>query len=158
DPWGLYVVKWAGVRIKKYEYDPTTNGQNYFNSDRVIFRYADMLLLAAEAQYRLGKSDEALALLNQVRDRVGVAPMTEINLQVILDEKLREEIWETMGRRGDLVRCGLYTEPDEDKFVGMKHAIVCADYIWDKDGYTNVFPIPVETLNQNSNLSQNPGY
>ncbi|MBR0112039.1 MAG: RagB/SusD family nutrient uptake outer membrane protein [Bacteroidales bacterium] len=158
DPWGLYVVKWAGVRIKKYEYDPTTNGQNYFNSDRVIFRYADMLLLAAEAQYRLGKTAEALALLNQVRDRVGVAPMTEINLQVILDEKLREEIWETMGRRGDLVRCGLYTEQNEDKFVGMKHAIVCADYIYDKDGYTNVFPIPVEVINQNPNLTQNAGY
>ncbi|MBP5389745.1 MAG: RagB/SusD family nutrient uptake outer membrane protein [Bacteroidales bacterium] len=158
DDWGLYVVKWAGVRIKKYEYDPTTNGQNYFNSDRVIFRYGDMLLLAAEAQYRLGKTAEALALLNQVRERVGVAPMTEINLQVILDEKVREEVWETMGRRGDMVRCGLYTEPDEDKFVGMKHAIVCADYIYDKDGYTNVFPIPVEVLNQNPNLSQNPGY
>ena len=158
DDWGLYVVKWAGVRIKKYEYDPTTNGQNYFNSDRVIFRYGDMLLLAAEAQYRLGKTAEALALLTQVRERVGVAPMTEINLQVILDEKVREEVWETMGRRGDMVRCGLYTEPDEDKFVGMKHAIVCADYIWDKDGYTNVFPIPVEVLNQNPNLSQNPGY
>ena len=158
DPWGLYVVKWAGVRIKKYEYDPTTNGQNYFNSDRVIFRYADMLLLAAEAQYRLGKTSEALALLNEVRDRIGVEPMTEINLQVILDEKVREEVWETMGRRGDLVRCGLYTEPNEDKFVGMKHAIVCADYIYDKDGYTNVFPIPVDILNLNSNLSQNPGY
>ncbi len=158
DDWGLYVVKWAGVRIKKYEYDPTTTGQNYFNSDRVIFRYGDMLLLAAEAQYRLGKKTEALALLNEVRNRVGVEPMTEINLQVILDEKIREEIWETMGRRGDLVRCGLYTEPDEDKFLGVKKADSAADWKYDGDGYSTVFPIPVTVLNLNANLSQNPGY
>ena len=80
DPWGLYIVKWAGVRIKKYEYDPTTSGQNYFNADRVIFRYADMLLLAAEAQYRLGKKAEALALVNQVRARVGVDALTDITI------------------------------------------------------------------------------
>ena len=158
DPWGLYLVKWAGVRIKKYEYDPTTSGQNYFNADRVIFRYADMLLLAAEAQYRLGKKAEALALVNQVRARVGVDALTDITIKDILDEKLREEIWETMGRRGDMVRFGTYTEADEDKYQGVKHAIVASDWVYDATGYTTVFPIPVSVLSLNSNLTQNPGY
>ena len=158
DPWGLYLVKWAGVRIKKYEYDPTTSGQNYFNADRVIYRYADMLLLASEAQYRLGKNAEALALLNQVRARVGMPALTEISLKTILDEKIREEIWETMGRRGDQVRFGTYTEADEDKFEGVKHAIVASDWVYDATGYTTVFPIPVTVLSLNSNLTQNPGY
>ena len=158
DPWGLYLVKWAGVRIKKYEYDPTTSGQNYFNADRVIFRYADMLLLAAEAQYRLGNMAAATELVNQVRSRVGMPDVNGVDLQSILDEKIREEIWETMGTRGDMVRCGLYTEADEDKYVGVKHAIVASDWVYDATGYTTVFPIPVTVLSLNSNLTQNPGY
>ena len=158
DPWGLWLVKWAGARIKKYEYDPTTSGQNYFNADRVIFRYADMLLLAAEAQYRLGNKDKAIELVNQVRNRVGVEPVTDITIKDILDEKLREEIWETMGRRGDQVRFGTYTEADEDKFEGVKHAIVASDWVYDATGYTTVFPIPVSVISLNSNLTQNPGY
>jgi hypothetical protein len=158
DPWGLYLVKWAGVRIKKYEYDPTTTGQNYFNADRVIFRYGDMLLLAAEAQYRLGKKAEALALINEVRERAGVPAFTDITIKDILEEKVREEIWETMGRRGDQVRFGTYTEADEDKYEGVKHAIVASDWVYDATGYTTVFPIPVSVLSLNPNLSQNPGY
>ena len=158
DPWGLYLVKWAGVRIKKYEYDPTTSGQNYFNADRVIFRYADMLLLAAEAQYRLGNKAAAMDLVNQVRSRVGVDALTDITIKDILDEKLREEIWETMGRRGDQVRFGTYTEADEDKYTGVKHAIVASDWVYDATGYTTVFPIPVSVISLNSNLTQNPGY
>jgi len=158
DPWGLYIVKWGGVRIRKYEYDPTTSGQNYFNADRVIFRYGDMLLLAAEAEYRLDHKPAALTLLNKVRQRALVDDETEITLQKILDEKLREEIWETMGRRGDLVRCGLYTEANEDRYQGVKHATAAADWVYDASGYTCVFPIPVDVLNLNKNLTQNAGY
>lgn len=163
DPWGLYIVKWGGVRIRKYEYDPTTSGQNYFNADRVIFRYGDMLLLAAEAQYRLGETTKATDLLNEVRERAftsdtAAVAVKDMSLQKILDEKIREEIWETMGRRGDLVRYGLYTEANEDKYLGVKRAPVSADWEYDADGYTCVFPIPVDVLNLNKNLSQNPGY
>lgn len=158
DPWGLYIVKWGGVRIKKYEFDPTTSDQNTFNADRTIFRYADMLLLAAEAQYRLGKISEATALVNEVRNRVGVEEVNEVSIKSILDEKIREEIWETCGTRGDMVRCGIYTEPDEDKFVGVKHATSASDWVYDSTGYTCVFPIPVTVLSLNSNLTQNPGY
>ena len=117
-----------------------------------------MLLLAAEAQYRLGNKDKAMDLVNQVRARVGVEPLTDITIKDILDEKLREEIWETMGRRGDQVRFGTYTEADEDKFEGVKHAIVASDWVYDSTGYTTVFPIPVTVLSLNSNLTQNPGY
>lgn len=158
DPWGLYIVKWGGVRIKKYEYDPTTSGQNYFNADRTIFRYADMLLLAAEAQYRLGKTDEALALVNQVRERALVEPITEVSIKAIGDEKIREEIWETFGRRGDMIRFGIYTEADDDKYLGVKRADVSADWTYDEKGYTCVFPIPVDVISLNSNLTQNFGY
>ena len=117
-----------------------------------------MLLLAAEAQYRLGNMAAATELVNQVRNRVGMPDVNGVDLQSILDEKIREEIWETMGTRGDMVRCGLYTEADEDKYQGVKHAIVASDWVYDATGYTTVFPIPVTVLSLNSNLTQNPGY
>ncbi len=122
-----------------------------------------MLLLAAEAQYRLGETTKATDLLNEVRERAftsdtAAVAVKDMSLQKILDEKIREEIWETMGRRGDLVRYGLYTEANEDKYLGVKRAPVSADWEYDADGYTCVFPIPVDVLNLNKNLSQNPGY
>jgi len=158
DDYGLYVVKWGGVRIKKFEYDPTTSGSSYHNADRPYFRFAELLLMAAEAEYRLGNVDEATALVNQVRERATAKPVNGVDLQFILDEKARELVWETPGRRSDLVRHGLYVEPDEDKYLGVKHAVVASDWVYDATGYTNVFPIPVTVLSLNSNLKQNPGY
>lgn len=160
DAWGHYIVKWGGVRIKKYEYDPTTSDQNAFNADRTIFRFADILLLAAEAYYREGVLGNAADLINRVRARAGVKPVGEddINLEFILNERIRELIWETPGTRGDMVRCGIYTEPDEDKFVGVKHASSASDWQYDATGYTCVFPIPVDVISLNKNITQNPGY
>jgi hypothetical protein len=37
--------------------------------NRIVFRYADVLLMRAEAQAQLGQTGEAVALVNQVRDR-----------------------------------------------------------------------------------------
>ena len=166
DPWGKYIVKWGGVRIKKYEFDATTSGSNIFNADRTIFRYADIILLAAEAQHRLGNDDEAVRLVNEIRNRAKALPLTGKEdaayanqpLKYILDERIRELIWETAGTRGDMIRCGIYTEQDEDKFPSVKHATSASDWVYDQTGYTCVFPIPVDVLSLNPKLSQNPGY
>ena len=47
------------------------NADNQWASsmNRVVFRYADVLLMRAEAQAQLGNSAEAIALVNQVRQR-----------------------------------------------------------------------------------------
>ena len=37
--------------------------------NRIVFRYADVLLMRAEAQAQLGQTDEAITLVNQVRSR-----------------------------------------------------------------------------------------
>ena len=37
--------------------------------NRIVFRYADVLLMRAEALAQLGQASEAIALVNQVRDR-----------------------------------------------------------------------------------------
>lgn len=160
DPKGLYTVKWGGARVKKFELDKTdknTMRDHYTNADFVVYRYADVLLLAAEAQYRLGKTSEALTLVNTVRNRVSAQPRGTVSLQTILDERVLELMWEPV-RREDQIRFGTYTEPTEDKYEGVPHANSAGDWVYDATGYTTVFPIPVDVLNLNKNLSQNPGY
>jgi len=156
---GLYIMKWGGARLRKVEFDP--NAINFFHSDTdadiVVYRYADALLLAAEAYYRNGDDANALTLINQVRARVGATPRTSVDAQAILDERGLELAWESW-RREDLIRFGEYTEATVDKYVGCPHANVAAPWVYDADGHTTVLPIPQNVLNLNSNLSQNPGY
>ena len=60
-------MKCSGARMKKYEFDKSTTQQYSFNNDLVIWRYADALLLKAEAEYRMGNKAEALTIVNEVR-------------------------------------------------------------------------------------------
>jgi hypothetical protein len=156
DDVGLYVVKWAGARVKKVEPDKSDNAWRQ-NADMVVYRYADAMLLSAEAKYRLGDDAGALALVNEVRARVGATPRTTIGLQSILDERALELMWEPY-RREDQIRFGTYTEQTRDKYVGAPAANTAGPWAYDASGYTVVFPIPNDAINLNSNLTQNPGY
>ncbi len=57
--------------------DPDLTGKYLFNADnqwassmnRIVFRYADVLLMRAEAYAQLGKTEDAITLVNQVRSR-----------------------------------------------------------------------------------------
>ena len=150
-------VKCAGARFKKYEYDGTASTQGQNNNDLVIWRYADALLLKAEAEYRLGDKAGALSLVNEVRNRAKATPRTSITLNDILDERMIELAWEGT-RRQDQIRFCTFTEPTVDRYPGVAHSSLAGDYNDDKTGYTVVYPIPYSVLNLNKNLKQNPGY
>lgn len=152
-----HVVKCAGARFKKYEYDRSTSIQTAMNNDLVIWRFADALLLKAEAEYRLGNTGEALTLVNQVRKRVGATPRTSLTLNDLLDERMLELAWEGT-RRQDQVRFCTFTQPTEDRYDNVWHNASAGAYNKDTKGYTNVYPIPYAALNLNTNLKQNPGY
>ena len=136
--------KTAGARMRKYEVDPTgTKDGNQSDNDIVLFRYADVLLMKAEAMVRNGgNGDEPL---NMVRDRVG-APHRTATLSNILDERMLELSWEGW-RRNDLVRYGLFTRAYTDR----------PQLPGEANGYTTVFPIPGKVLAITGD-SQNPGY
>lgn len=138
---GSIADKLAGARWAKYELDPNTqaNGQLVHN-DYVIFRYADVLLMKAEAMVRLGQNADAI--LKQVRDRVG-ASERPATLENILDERMLELSWEGF-RRQDLVRYGKYTQANMHRPASQPFRVV--------------FPIPLAVLSKNPNLSQNFGY
>lgn len=152
-----HAMKCSGARMKKYEFDKSTTQQFSFNNDLVIWRYADALLLKAEAEYRMGNKAEALTIVNEVRGRVAATPRTELTLNDILDERMLELAWEGV-RRQDQIRFCTFTEPTADRFKGVTHNASAGDYNDDTQGYTMVYPIPYAVLNLNKKLHQNPGY
>ena len=115
------------------------------NNYRAI-RYADVLLMAAEALNR-GNIDDGLALdyVNQIRDRAGLSEINASGSQ-LTDEILRQRRLELVGeghRFFDLVRTGR-AEAAIDGFVSPKH---------------NVFPIPLEEIQfSQGNWEQNQDY
>lgn len=152
-----HAMKCSGARMKKYEFDKSTTQQYSFNNDLVIWRYADALLLKAEAEYRMGNKAEALTIVNEVRGRVAATPRTELTLNDILNERMLELAWEGV-RRQDQIRFCTFTEPTADRFKGVTHNASAGDYNDDTQGYTMVYPIPYVVLNLNKKLGQNPGY
>ncbi len=137
--------KTGGARMAKYQLDPEAflDGQ-LVDNDIVLFRYADALLMKAEAKVRNGEdgSDE----LNAVRSRahMGSRPAT---LDNILDERLMELAWEGW-RRQDLIRF--------DRF--HKGYDLRPQQPGEADRHTIVFPIPSAVVNLNPSNRQNPGY
>jgi len=144
---GSPYVETAGARTKKYEVDKNaTKEGKMMDNDIVLFRYADVLLMRAEAKLRNGSDGQED--YDKVRLRAMMA-MRDISLQNLLDERLLELCWEGW-RRQDLIRFGQY----ESLYKGSQ------DYakIDESDGHTIVFPIPADILAVNSNLTQNAGY
>lgn len=148
-------LKFAGARMSKYEVDNTTSSYLNHNNDKVFWRYADALLLAAEAKVRMGQNGDAE--VNEIRDRVQAGQKSNVTLQDILDERMLEFSYEGM-RRQDQIRFGTYTEPTIDRYAGVHHNVATGDYVVDNTGFTTVFPIPTSVLELNTKLTQNPGY
>lgn len=137
--------KTAGARMWKYEIDRTAHADGKLqDNDIVLFRYADAVLMKAEAKLRDG--EDGSVELNQVRARAGM-PARPCTLHNILEERLLELMWEGW-RRQDLIRFGLFTTA-YDQRTPLEN---------ESSGYTTVFPIPAKVLELNGNLKQNPGY
>ena len=131
--------------MAKYEVDRTSYMDGKLQSnDIVLFRYADALLMKAEAKVRNGA--DGSYELNQVRSRA-VMPAREATLDNILEERLLELVWEGW-RRQDLIRFG--------KFTAAYDLRTPLD--GESSGYTTVFPIPKKCIELNKKLKQNKGY
>jgi hypothetical protein len=131
----------TGIRVMKYPIDYT--GGDQADNDYVVFRYADVLLMKAEALLRTGNAAGALTIVNSIRIKRGATPLVTLDLLGLLDERARELYWEGW-RRQDLIRFGRFLQPWQEKPT-------------DDPKYL-VFPIPAEQLAVNANLTQNEGY
>ncbi|WP_040481541.1 RagB/SusD family nutrient uptake outer membrane protein [Mariniradius saccharolyticus] len=134
-------LRQAGTRINKFEVP--LGSPNSLDNDFPIFRLADAILMKAEAAFRLGRTSDALALVNQVRARANAAPLSTLTADILLAERGRE-LFAEGHRRSDLIRFGRFN-----------------DAWWEKNPsqpFRNLFPIPQNQLQANPNLTQNPGY
>ncbi|MCW3462519.1 RagB/SusD family nutrient uptake outer membrane protein [Chitinophaga nivalis] len=140
-------VEMSGIRVVKYPPDLITTkdskSTNNASNDFVFFRYADVLLMKAEALLRNGDGGTAIGIVNQLRTKRGATTFGTLDLNNLLDERGRELFWEGW-RRQDLIRFGQFLKPwqlkptDDPKYL--------------------LFPIPTSDLAVNKNLVQNPGY
>ncbi len=140
---------WDGGRGGKYLMDGIggTMIERGLNNDMPILRYADVLMMRAEALFRIDPSSaEALTLVNQVRTRNGHNPvytLPSLTADVLLAERGREFAWEGW-RRNDQIRF--------DKWG------IAWDFKTVSDAKYKLFPIPQVQIDSNPNLKQNDGY
>lgn len=129
----------------------SSSGANSGWNDRslIYLRYAEILLIKAEAANELGKTSEALETLNLVRKRVKLDNITETTqntLRNIIWNERRLELAMEHDRWFDLVR------------TGQAEAAMLANGKTYIKGKHELFPIPNNQLNQTPNMPQNPGW
>jgi starch-binding outer membrane protein, SusD/RagB family len=127
--------------------------------DAFVIRLAEMYLIAAEAEFKLGDADAAAGFINSVRTRAALPGKTldmeidaaDVTLDFILDERAREFAgeqlrWFDLKRTGKLVERVTLHNPVAAAFVKEHH---------------NLRPIPqkqIDAVTNKTEFSQNPGY
>lgn len=143
---GLSIVKWSNLRSD----GGTTHHVEFPDTDIPLFRLAEAYLIRAEARFRTG--GDAITDLNVLRNRAHASQLQGVIEQDLIDEWCREFYLEGR-RRSDLVRFNMYTT---NKYIwDWKGGVMNGTSV---DAHFNVYPIPAADLNNNPNLTQNPGY
>ena len=133
-----------GARCAKWELEPGAANRGRGSNDYAIYRYAHVLLIRAEALWRMDPgSAEALMLVNQIRERAGIDPRTEIVEEELMQEFQQELCMENHARTIQ-IRYGRW----EDQWFEKTR----------QDPTRRLYPIPLLQLQANTNLVQNPGY
>ena len=166
---GYFSFKTAPRRADLVKDSDATTQEN-----KVVMRYAEVLLLYAEACAMTNDSD-GLQYLNMVAERAGAPTYSALTMDNVKHEK-RLEMYLEGTRFADLVRWGdapsvlgqqgKYVPSFRDKFdqTGVHEA-----YIDDSDAYYNteygfktgkheLMPYPRADVVMNENLKQNPGW
>ena len=142
--------------------DKTTEWLQEDESDFIILRYTDVLLMYAEAKTMLGDIDQSVFdILDAVRDRAGIAHVAHTTdpkamMKIIQDERKWEFAFEGL-RYFDIRRWGIaadvinsITSDELYNFGSHKVFVAPANYLW---------PLPQEATDANPNLlPNNEGY
>ncbi|UOQ50940.1 RagB/SusD family nutrient uptake outer membrane protein [Hymenobacter cellulosivorans] len=123
-----------------------------------VIRYADVLLMQAEAQTELKQFGPALTLVNQVRARVDLAPLTGSYSEEQLRQLIRLERARELAGEGtrwfDILRWGLMDNPAGlEELKGRD-----PDFTNFRPGISKLLPIPRRDLGIDPALRQNTGY
>lgn len=127
------------LHVKKYHSDLAIENDSDINF--VVFRYADVLLMLAEA---LGETPESYDLINEVRNRAGLPDIDESTPGTFEDKLLQE-------RRVELAFEN-HRWADLKRFNAIDKVIEAEDFI---TGTREYFYIPQREMDINPNFDQN---
>lgn len=144
--------------------DRGNNGDQYGNRNNfVILRYADVLLVLAEAEaLKTGQTSNAMTALHLIRQRAGLPDMkTGLAQAAFVDSvrmERRHELYAEFQRRFDLVREGTYLT-EMNKTVATVASTGQGNQVCrPRQAYQILQPIPTGELAANPLLKQNPGW
>ena len=140
--------------------DVTNDAIENADANWPFLRFADVLLIYAEAQNELGNASDAVTYLNKVRERSNAVGATvdglatiEARRSAILEERAKELACEA-DRRWDLIRWGIYLD--------AMNAIGGTDdsgVLKSRTSRNLLYPIPAQELNTNKAITgNNPGW
>ena len=146
---------------RKYLNDRTRTNENFTSGiNHRVIRYADVLLMHAEALTEMNQMSAALPLINRVRQRpsVGLAPLTGTFTQEDLRQLIRTERAKELAGEGtrwfDILRYGLM-----DNQAGIDELKTRdSDFTNFRLGISKLLPIPQRDLDIDPALKQNFGY
>ena len=150
---GTYYPPLLGAIPKKYGADPTST-TGVMGTDIVVWRYADVELLLAEAlnEANSGPTNETYDLINDVRNRAGITPYAYGSLTYssfhdkIMNERLFE-LWCEGQRREDMIRWGVFIQYAASQ--GSPFAT----------GNDTLYPLPQKVITETGGVvKQNAGY
>jgi starch-binding outer membrane protein, SusD/RagB family len=161
DDLGKFSDGWAVAKYRNVDQAGKAGADlegNFVDTDFPVFRLPEMYLVVAEAVLRGGAGAtkaEAIGYLEKLRKRgfpTTTTTLSDIDLVYVLDERVRELLWEGH-RRTDLVRYNLFTT---NTYLwpwkgGVKEGRGVADHL-------KLYPLPTTDINANPNLVQNTGY
>lgn len=150
---GTVLIK--GAMPIKYGEDPAATGEES-QIDWIVYRYAEVVTSLSEVIVRKNNTvtQEAVDLLNTIRERAGIAPYALSDFSGVddfLDKMLLnrgQEFWFEGLRRTDLIRHGKYIE----------YARKYKESATTKDEFV-LMPLPQAVINEGKGIViQNPGY
>lgn len=132
--------------------DPNNTNESYVHKDQVYLRLAETYLLKAEAEYLLGRPQDAANTLNIIRRRSNASEISasQVNIDFILDERSRELFLEEH-RRWTLLRTRKWLERTKAYNNNGGAHIAPRD---------TLYPIPQSVIDANLTkpMPQNPGW
>ncbi|WP_226163784.1 RagB/SusD family nutrient uptake outer membrane protein [Hymenobacter terricola] len=149
---------------KKYFDTPTTVSDA--DNDWIVLRFADVLLMYAEVLNELNRPAEAVPFVNRTRVRAGLPalPITtdQTALRLTIENERRLELNMEGHRWFDLVRTGRAYDVMNAHFtrytIRNNGGTAGATIQLAPDKHQLLFPIPIQEIQTNPILTQNPGY
>ena len=129
-----------------------------------LYRYADILLLRAEACNQLGQTDEALKWMNEVRHRAGLPDRTAeefadaTQLEDALLQERQFELYQEGKRWFDLVRTGRAISVMNEHFENYIKLYKGSGYTLFTEEWQLYWPVHRDIINENENITQTGNY